>query len=278
MQAISSYVVDERLGYAEPVSGVELYLCPPASRMFEMLNKHILQERPGTDKSFENGLIGVVVWRRAHISNTISPNSSSHQKHSLKKQPFGGPPKRDHDPPNVNPNTLTRKPQPPPDEEDDDIPPGFGPGAAAKDDDDLPEFNFSGDLNPSVSRVASRKSLSLKPTRPVEDVRELIKKYGQDGPSVTSKSVVVDRSLGIEPWNDDDDDDIPEWRPQAPQPPLRHQPYSHQLPLHLHPSDSRAPPLVTQLQRPSGPGHLAPGGGAWAPPPGYLHGSRWRQY
>lgn len=283
-EAISSYIADERLGYAEPVPGVELYLCPPASRMFDMLNKHILKERPESDKTIENGLIGVVVWRRAHMSNTISPNSSSHQKHSLKKQPFGAP-KRIQDSPNVNPNTLTRtphvsKPQPPPDE-DDDIPPGFGPGAA-KDDDDLPEFNFSGDLTPTVSRITSHNSLHpvQMTKRPVDQVRELIKKYGQGGPSVTSGSV-VDRSLGIQPWNDDDDD-IPEWRPQAPQP-LHHQPYAvaqgHQLPLRLHPSDRLALPALAQ-QPPSGLGHLAPPGGMRAPPPppGYLHGARWRQY
>ncbi|KAL1552458.1 hypothetical protein AAHA92_13252 [Salvia divinorum] len=248
-EAVSSYVGDERLGYAEPVAGVELYLCPPASRMMGTLNKHILRERPGTEESFENGLIGVFVWRRAHISNMIlSPNSSSHQKHILKKQPFGAPT-----------NTLTRKPQQrPPDNDDDDIPPGFGPGAAAKDDDDLPEFNFSsGDL----ARVAPCNSLHFlkkATTRSVEDVRELIKKYGRDG---TSKSVVVDdRRLGIEPW--DNDDDIPEWRPQAPQPPLRHQPY--QMPTHLqHPSDSRTTPPSTR-----------PG----VPPGGYQAGSRWRQY
>ncbi|KAL1532463.1 hypothetical protein AAHA92_32470 [Salvia divinorum] len=275
-EAISSYIGDERLGYAEPVAGVELYLCPPASRMFEMLNKHILRERPGTEESFKNGLIGVVVWRRAHISNTISPNSSSHQKHTFKKQSFAATPKRLHGSPNLN--TLTRKSQPPlqDEDDDDDIPPGFGPGAAAKDDDDLPEFNFSArELNPSASRN-SRHALK-KLTRPVEDVRELIKKYGQGGPSVVpNKSVVVDdRRLGIEPWNDDDDDDIPEWRPQAPQPLPHPQPYavphSHQQPLHLHPSDSRMPPPpVTQLQRPPG--------GAWATPPGYQHGPRWRQY
>ncbi|KAG6391277.1 hypothetical protein SASPL_149030 [Salvia splendens] len=275
-EAISSYIGDERLGYAEPVAGVELYLCPPASRMFEMLNKHILRERPGTEESFENGLIGVVVWRRAHISNAISPNSSSHQKHAFKKQPLAAPPKRFHDSPNLNPNTPTRKSQlPPPDDDNDDIPPGFGPGAAEKDDDDLPEFNFSArELNPSASRNSLHGFKKL--TRPVEDVRELIKKYGQGGPSVVnSKSVVVDdRRFGIEPWNDDDDDDIPEWRPQAPQLP-HHQayavPHGHQLPLHLHPSDGRTPPpAVTQLQRPPG--------GAWAAPPGYQHGPRWRQY
>ncbi|XP_042001038.1 uncharacterized protein LOC121750549 isoform X1 [Salvia splendens] len=252
VQAVSSYISDERLGYSEPVTGVELYLCSPASRMFEMLNKHILREHPVTEESFENGLIGVVVWRRAHISNIISPKSSSHQKHSLKKQPLGAPT-----------HTLTRKPQQPPpgEDEDNDIPPGFGPDAAAKDDDDLPEFNFS---SRDLARVAPRNSLHFSNrARPVEDVRELIKKYGQDG---TSKSVVVDdRRLGVEPW--DDDDDIPEWRPQAPQQPVRHQPY--QLPMHLqHPSDSRTPPTM----RPGGLGHHAP------PPGGYQAGSRWRQY
>ncbi|KAH6760655.1 hypothetical protein C2S51_017604 [Perilla frutescens var. frutescens] len=280
-EAISSYISDERLGYAEPVPGVELYLCPPASRMFDMLNKHILKEHPESDKSIENGLIGVVVWRRAHISNTISPNSSSHHKHSLKKQPFGTP-KRVQDSSNVNPNALTRTPriskpqQPTDDDDDDDIPPGFGPGAVAKDDDDLPEFNFSGDLNLSSSRITSNDSLhALKKTkRPVDQVRELIKKYGQGEPSVASGSVLVSRSLGVEPWNDDDDDDdIPEWRPQAPQPP-HHQPYpaahGHQpSSLRLHPSDRLTPPSVTQQP---------PSGGAWAPPPGYLHGARWRQY
>ncbi|KAI3468280.1 hypothetical protein Pfo_024943 [Paulownia fortunei] len=152
-EAIDSYAADERLGYAEPVPGVELYLCPPTSRMADMLNKLMPKERPENNNSIENGLIGVVVWRRAHISNTISPNSSSHHKHSLKKQPFA-PPKRVQDSSNVNVNTPTRNSPPvtqPQTEEDDDIPPGFGPAAAAraaaKDDDDLPEFNFSGDLN-----------------------------------------------------------------------------------------------------------------------------------
>lgn len=263
LQAVSSYVGDERLGYAEPAQGIELYLCPPASRMFEMLNKHILQERPGTEKSFENGLIGVVVWRRAHISNTISPNSSSHQKHASKKQPFSSAPKRVQESPKVNPNTLTRKkPQLPTDEDDDDVPPGFGPGAtsASRDDDDLPEFNFSGELNPlPASGVASRIPLpaSKSTNRGPADLRELIKKYGQSDPPAAVPRVAIDRGLGIKPWtDDDDDDDIPEWQPQAPQ----------ALPL-------PQPPAVVRLQPPA-----APPGGAWAPPPGYQHGARWRKY
>lgn len=246
-----------------------------------MLNKHLPKKSPETNNSIENGLIGVVVWRRAHISNTISPNSSSHHKHGLKKQPFA-PPKRAHDSSNVNANTPTRgsphvlnKPQPQ-NEEDDDIPPGFGPGAAVRDDDDLPEFNFSGDMSPSMARIESHNlHRGVKATqRPVDQVRELIKKYGQ---SSTPSRGVVD-------WNDDDDDDIPEWRPQVPQI-SNPQPFlvaqGHRLPpVHLHATNQHvAPVLVTQQPLPPGGlGQQPPPGGRWVqPPPGPLHGARWRQ-
>ncbi|KAL0312040.1 UNVERIFIED_CONTAM: PHD finger protein 3 [Sesamum radiatum] len=290
VMAIDSYTADERLGYAEPAPGVELYLCPPILRITDMLNKHVAKDRPETPNAIENGLIGVVVWRRAHISNTISPNSSSHHKHSSKKHPFSAP-KRTQDSSNVNASTPTRTSPPvstkslPQTEEDDDIPPGFGPLAAArgvKDDDDLPEFSFSGNINPSVAR-SSPPNLhhGTKLTqRPVDQVRELIKKYGQSGTSSTSRSLVDDRNLGIEPWNDDDDDDdIPEWRPQAQHQP-QHQPYpvarGHRPPVHLLPGGHPMAPMATQ-QLPSGLGQLPPGS-RWVQPPGPLHGARWRQH
>ncbi|KAK4388901.1 PHD finger protein 3 [Sesamum angolense] len=289
-EAIDSYTADERLGYVEPAPGVELYLCPPILRITDMLNKHVAKDRPKTHNAIENGLIGVVVWRRAHISNTISPNSSSHHKHSSKKHPFSAPKRAQHLS-NVNASTPTRTSPPvstkslPQAEEDDDIPPGFGPLAAAcvaKDDDDLPEFSFSGNINSSVPRM-SLKNLhhGTKLTqRPVDQVRELIKKYGQSGTSSTSRSLVDDRNLGIEPWNDDDDDDdIPEWRPQAQHQP-QHQPYQvahgHRPPVHLLPSSHPVAPVATQ-QPPSGFGQLPPGG-RWVQPPGPLHGARWRQH
>ncbi|KAL8521961.1 hypothetical protein ACS0TY_012202 [Phlomoides rotata] len=268
-EAIDSYTTDERLGYAEPLPGVELYLCPPTSRMFDMLNKFMPKDRPETTSSFENGLIGVVVWRRAHISNTISPNSSSHHKHTSKKQPFATP-TRVQDSPNVNANTPTQKPDPnKDDDDDDDVPPGFGPGVV-KDDDDLPEFNFSGNLNPS----GPRPSLNTvkKTSRPVDEVRELIKKYGQSSNSTVTGSVLDNRNLGIEPWNDDDDD-IPEWRPQAPQPPQQLLFPAAQLPV-LHTTNQR---VVTQLPH-TGLGHHPPPGAARLQPPGHLRGPRWRQY
>lgn len=240
-----------------------------------MLNKFMPKDRSETASSFENGLIGVVVWRRAHISNTISPNSSSHHKHTSKKQPFATP-TRVQDSPNVNANTPTRtshKPEPKTnddDDDDDDVPPGFGPGVAAKDDDDLPEFNFSGNLNPS----GPRPSLNTvkKTSRPVDEVRELIKKYGQSSNSTVTGSVVDNRNLGIEPWNDDDDD-IPEWRPQAPQPLPQLLYPAAQLPV-LHTTNQH---VVTQHPH-TGLGHHPPPGAARLQPPGHLRGPRWRQY
>ncbi|XP_020553330.1 uncharacterized protein LOC105168969 isoform X2 [Sesamum indicum] len=290
-ETIESYVADERLGFAEPAAGVELYLCPPTSRIAELLNRNMPKEpHLESDKSMENGLIGVVVWRRAHISNTISPNSSSHNKHSFKKQPFAS--NKVQDTSNVNFNTPPRapvsvfdnvsryKPEPQP-EEDDDIPPGFGPMAAAraaKEDDDLPEFTFSGGLNPSVPRISPQNLSRVKMTqRPVDQVRELIQKYGQSGTSSTTTGSWVDnRGLGIEPWNDDDDD-IPEWRPQA-QNQGHNQPYpvvnAHRQPAHRLPSNQHMvnPQLPVGLARPP------PGGGQWLQPPRPLHGARWRPY
>ncbi|KAG8381879.1 hypothetical protein BUALT_Bualt05G0018700 [Buddleja alternifolia] len=285
-EAIDSYASDERLGYAEPGAGVELYLCPPIPKLTEMLNKNMQKKSPETSYPIEkNTLIGVVVWRRAHISNTISPNSSSHHKHATKKQPFTH--SRAQESPNVSVNTPTRtpppvinnfKPDPQPDE-DDDIPPGFGPGAP-KDDDDLPEFNFLGNINPNppVPRIPTQNlHHSVKmPQRPVDQVRELIQKYGQSGNNntVTNRTWVDNRpGLGIEPWNDDDDDDIPEWRPQAP----------HQLHHHPYPVVHGHKPPVVPPNRAMGPvisprhGHPPPGG-RWVQPPGPNHGARWRQY
>ena len=82
-----SYASDERLGFAEPAPGVELYLCPP--HILDMISKHLSKDPKELYDSTDNGLIGVVVWRKLHISSTISPNSSSHHKHSLKKQQGG---------------------------------------------------------------------------------------------------------------------------------------------------------------------------------------------
>ncbi|XP_073302634.1 uncharacterized protein [Primulina huaijiensis] len=293
-EAIDSFAADERLGYAETSAGVELYLCPPTSKMTNMINEHIPMKQSETDNTIENGLlIGVVVWRKAHKSSIVSPNnSSSFNKHSLKKQSFD-PPKKMQDSSNVNVNAETRAftsastkverpalmPQP---GEDDDIPPGFGlmsSARAAKIDDDLPEFNFSGHLNPSVARILPQglHDRGVNSTqRSVDQVRELIKKYGQSGGGAPSRSLVDDRTLGIiKPWNDDDD--IPEWQPQLPDQ-LHSQPYlvaqSHKPPLQVHLPSQRMVDMPSQQ-----PG--SPSSGGWLThqlPPGPQRDGRWNRY
>lgn len=242
MQVADSYIVDERVGFAEPVPGVELYFCPPHKKMLEMLSKILPMEQIEAVNSIDNGLIGINVWRKTH--STISPTSSSHHKH--KKQYLSTRRQQDS---NVNAN-VAPKAQPPPGfpnthagpPSDDDVPPGFGPPAgfrprAAPDEDDLPEFNFSGRSNPSHS-VHNPFMRSVAPTlhtinqtsRPVDQMRELVQKYGQN--QVNASGSWHDKfGATIQPWNDEDDD-IPEWQPQTSQNqfnPHNFQPRPHML-------------------------------------------------
>ncbi|CAI9094414.1 OLC1v1030148C1 [Oldenlandia corymbosa var. corymbosa] len=259
-EAIESYVTDNRLGFAEPASGVELYLCPTRGRVVDMLSNYVSKDRTDIFNSSDNGLIGVIVWRKAHKSSTISSNSaSSHQRHSttngiLKKQHNTSSSSRRHHQDidaNVKVNNVNKPPllptpakavvaQPPNDDDDSDIPPGFGPPGGSRDVDDLPEFNFSrkeNNLRTNVQTGMRIPNPGPSASRPVDHLRELIHKYGQSGDSTDSgsgsgssrnwvgKSPAV--GAGFEPWNDDDDDDVlPEWRPQPPQTPSRslHQP------------------------------------------------------
>ncbi|XP_006356613.1 death-inducer obliterator 1-like [Solanum tuberosum] len=258
-EAVHSYASDERLGFAEPAPGVELYLCPP--HILDMISKHLSKDPKELYDSTENGLIGVVVWRKLHISSTISPNSSSsHHKHSLKKQQ--AIPRGQHEKAgNVNVNSMPKAPMSmsakndPAMDDDDDIPPGFGP-KAGRDDDDLPEFNFSGNINASRPRHPSQNMYhgsrmnpynQTPPSRPVDQMRELILKYGQTG--------ATNVGPGTSSWNDDDDD-IPEWRPQAP-PPLQRPPYplGHSFPQPLQPPQHLAHqrPLATPMGLPMQP-------------------------
>ncbi|KAM3282277.1 death-inducer obliterator 1 [Capsicum chacoense] len=260
-EAVDSYASDERLGFAEPAPGVELYLCPP--HILDMIGKKLSKDPKELYDSTENGLIGVVVWRKLHISSTISPNSSSHHKHGLKKQQMT--PRGQHEKDrNVNVNSMPKGIMPMPSkhdpamDDDDDIPPGFGP-KAGRDDDDLPEFNFSGNINASRPRhPAQNMSHGSRmapynqpvPSRPIDHMRELILKYGQTG-SASSNDRVANVGLGIEPWNDDDDD-IPEWRPQAP-PALQRPPYplDHSYPRpHVAYQRPLATPIALPMQPP----------------------------
>ncbi|XP_030534107.1 uncharacterized protein LOC115743459 [Rhodamnia argentea] len=224
-EVADSYVLDERVGFAEPSQGVELYLCPPHAKIREMLSKILPEDQLNVLSDVENGLIGVVVWRRSHLTSAIPSHTA---KFTGKKQHFSS---RRHQEKDVNFNSnlhqghlahpSSMQPQPSVDrDDDDDVPPGFGPGVgrAARDEDDLPEFNFSGGsrsmgLNPTQNVSAG---LGLAPSYghsrapPVDHIRELIHKYGHTGVGVPSENYGVP----VQPWNDDDDD-IPEWNPQG---------------------------------------------------------------
>ncbi|PIA35072.1 hypothetical protein AQUCO_03600022v1 [Aquilegia coerulea] len=254
-EVVDSYVADERVGFAAPAPGVELYLCPPNQKMSGMLAKHLSKDHLETLNSINDGLIGIVVWRKAHVTSIISPNSSSHHKHNAKRQHSSSV--RRHQEKNTNPkfsseSSLSRGPRshnPEPTLDDDpidDIPPGFGPAAAAaRDEDDLPEFDFAGGSKSLSSHLSTTNrpkgpamTLSQPPVRPVEQMRQLIHKYG--GGEMTNRSV-----------GGDDDDDIPEWQPQSLNQPVITQQILPSLPLPPLPSLPLAQHVVHGYQQQS---------------------------
>ncbi|KAF5197345.1 Phd finger protein [Thalictrum thalictroides] len=252
-EVVDSYVADERVGFAAPAQGVELYLCPPNQKMSEMLAKHLSKDHLQTLNSINDGLIGIVVWRKAHVTSIISPDSSSHHKHNAKRQHSSV---RRHQEKNTTPKfplksslsrgPRTHNPEPPLDDDPiDDVPPGFGPAAAAaRDEDDLPEFDFTGGSKLSASHLSTANrpkgamTRSQPPVRPVEQMRQLIHKYG--GGEMTNRSVGVD-----------DDDDIPEWQPQSLNQPIIPQQKLTSLPPPPLPSPPLAQHVVHGFQQQS---------------------------
>lgn len=224
-QVAKSYVADQRVGYAEPTSGVELYLCPSRGETLDLLSKVISKDHLDEAKCSDNiGLIGLVVWRRAVSSPASRHKPGFKRQHSsLKNQPpvVAGTKSSVLAPENKKSSTslnVKNHHQPPvvavttslgnhgcqdDDDDDEDLPPGFGPAAVKDDDDDLPEFNF----NPSTAPpVTSSPRQAAPQSRSLNQVRELILKYGNSAGNASKQ-----------PWNDhdDDDDDIPEWQPQV---------------------------------------------------------------
>eukprot|EP00257_Ricinus_communis_P011253 XP_002532142.2 uncharacterized protein LOC8271812 [Ricinus communis] len=259
-EVADSYVMDSRVGFGEPAPGVELYLCPPHSKTREMLGKVLPKDQVDALNAIDNGLIGVIVWRKPQITSTISPNSASHHKHNSKKEHFTSRRHQEKDA-NLNVNVTAKqqplplagpsaftKPQPDDneDDDDDDLPPGFGP-PATRDGDDLPEFNFSSGSVTPRSQTSTTQSViqgqgmshfhqhSQAHSRPVDQMRELVHRYGQPKTSTSSGNWQDKRGFGVvvQPW-DDDDDDMPEWRPednkQVPHP----RPHTHSQPVHMH--------------------------------------------
>ncbi|XP_068313942.1 uncharacterized protein [Pyrus communis] len=289
-EVADSYVTDERVGFSEPCSGVEIYFCPPHNKTVDMLSKVIQTEHVEALNSVDNGLVGVIVWRKLTLPK------SSHHKHISKKQQFSTTSttttssRRQHDtnytskmaPSRALPPTHTTPARD--DDDDDDVPPGFGPGAS-RDEDDLPEFNFAGGSNQFSARRPSSRGpgtaaqpfypKSHAPSRPVDQMRELIQKYGQNNSS--SSTFHQASRVSVHPWNDDDDDDdIPEWQPNVPsQPQTHYQRLQPRLPVNgsqqqmlrpriglAHQQESLQP-MAPNLQNPNLPVQQ----GWWAPPP-----------
>ncbi|TKY74676.1 PHD finger protein 3 [Spatholobus suberectus] len=265
LEVADSYISDERVGFAEPVHGVELYFCPPHKKTVEMLSNILPKEQIEAVNSIDNGLIGIIVWRKTNLTSSISPTTSSHHKHSSKRQNLS----RRQQEINVNANSTHKavpstgfKTTENDDDDDDDVPPGFGP-PVARVVDDLPEFNFSGSSNPShlipkpmgPPGMVPLRSVNQAPARPVEQMRELVHKYGQN--KLTAPSGKWQDKFGgtIQPWNDDDDD-IPEWQPQTSQNQFPPQQTMHNFHLRPHilnqsfPGSPQQPIMTTQFLQP----------------------------
>lgn len=240
MQVADSYAADERVGFAEPAPGVELYLCPPHKKMIEMLGKHLPKEHSEPLNAVENGLIGIVVWRKTHVTTPGTPKMSSFHRQNSRKQHSTTDPsaKQPLQPLSVGQPPINTVP-PTDDDPMEDIPPGFGPAAAGRDEDDLPEFDFSHSSKPLAPQFAVPNSSQWSgmdrghpqvqsPAQPMEQMRGLVNKYGQGkmgANQVTFPPSQGGTSLETQPWNDDDD--IPEWQPHQ-----NTQPRPPPLPLH----------------------------------------------
>ncbi|KAI4966463.1 hypothetical protein ZWY2020_040826 [Hordeum vulgare] len=213
-QTIDSYIADERVGLAEPADGLELYLCPPQGKTVEILSQHLPKEHLGGLAVAETSIIGIVVWRDPVFLGCPPSAQNSHGG------PPGFPSQRHHQ---HQEEDVT----------DDDVPQGLGLVLLPAGADDLPEFNF---VNPAanVTLHAFKGQRRVAPTsaRPVEQMRELVQKYGK-------RSSVESR-----PWADDDDDDIPEWNPTQQSRQQRQQPFTPTPQQPLPPP----PPLPTMQQ------------------------------
>lgn len=89
-EAANQYQRGERVGYAEPVPGYELYLFPGAGSSLKLLVEHGYLNTDQTSAEEEGILIGFVVCRRSTAPTNASHKSSSHyfnaNRHALSAQ------------------------------------------------------------------------------------------------------------------------------------------------------------------------------------------------
>ncbi|KAJ3686594.1 hypothetical protein LUZ61_015758 [Rhynchospora tenuis] len=260
-ETIESYIADARVGFAEPSPGVELYLSPTNEKMLEMFTRLLPNEHSVNLKASSNGLIGVVVWRRPLVT-TVSPRpNSQHNPQSTTNKKSNNNNRKKEQVINFNspkPSRSSMSARDPvkhaasntkcDDDDDGDVPPGFGHMVNKADnnknsrnyDDDLPEFDFG-----SASKNANKGVSSV--VRPVQQLRELIQKYGVgSGGTGTGTGVSFKKpTIETKPWNDnDDDDDIPEWNPNKDNRlPVNSLPTQPQISPHNMHSTQNIPPI-----------------------------------
>lgn len=277
MQTIESYIVDARVGFAEPSPGVELYLSPTNEKMLEMFTQLLPKEHSENLKASTKSLIGVVVWRRPLVT-TVSPRSHSHHnQQSTTNKKSNNNNRRKEQVISINspkPSRSSFSARDPVkhapssnncDDDDGDVPPGFGHMVTRADnnnnnnntirnyDDDLPEFDFG-----SAAKNANQGVSSV--VRPVQQIRELIQKYGHGtgngGPGAGTGVGLKKPIIETKPWNandDDDDDDIPEWNPnQGNRLHVNSLPSQPQVsPHNMHTTQNMPPIQTTQYVSPS---------------------------
>lgn len=88
-EVADSYKQGERVGYAEPAPGVELYLCPTDVITMKVLNKYVTHE-DFENINEQNGLIGCVVWRRNNVTSNIMHKMPEQQYINAKKLALSG--------------------------------------------------------------------------------------------------------------------------------------------------------------------------------------------
>lgn len=88
-EVADSYKQGERVGYAEPAPGVELYLCPTDVITMKVLNKYVTPE-DFENINDQNGLIGCVVWRRNNVTSNVMHKMPEQQYINAKKLALSG--------------------------------------------------------------------------------------------------------------------------------------------------------------------------------------------
>ncbi|KAM7274550.1 hypothetical protein ACFE04_016416 [Oxalis oulophora] len=300
-EVAASYICNERLGYAEPVDGVELFLCPPHSKSLDILCEILLKDVADSLNSINDGLIGVTVWKKHHlcppkyfntrfVKRQLSKSSSSRRQTKVSSNIIPKPPLA---------GRHARLPSPTPEDNDvdDDLPPGFGPGSKRDDDDvdSLPDYDFS-ELGGSTGLCLPNQSVFISPPTnfhfhaqanphpvAVDHHRELILKYGQsDNTDQSPTNWLGNRGNGFlpqNPWNNFDDNNIRGWQPQMGNQwtaqHQHHQAYMYPIAPHQQQHIQPRANVVTQGQQqragwaPPPPGYAGQINGGAPPPPGY---------